>query len=102
MTERFKMLLEHFSARYDLVIIDTPPVLAVTDASVIGKYAGTTLLVVRHGKHSTAEIGETMKRLVNSGIAVKGVAFTDVPQRRLGYGSYYAGYYTYESSPNKR
>ncbi len=49
--------------RYDLVIIDTPPVLAVTDSTVIGKYAGTTLLVVRYGRQPIAEIGETAKRL---------------------------------------
>ncbi|MGF6903730.1 polysaccharide biosynthesis tyrosine autokinase [Paraburkholderia sp. GAS348] len=98
MTERFKTMLESLSSRYDIVIVDTPPVLAVTDSTLIGKYAATTLLVVRHGQHSIAEIGETMKRLRNNGIALKGVVFTDVPQRRFGYGAYYSGYYSYASS----
>lgn len=98
MSERFRDLLEGFSRRYDLVIIDTPPVLAVTDSTVIGKYAGTTLLVVRYGRHPIAEISETAKRLENGGVILKGVLLTDVPAAvpMLG-GSYNGGYYGYES-----
>jgi tyrosine-protein kinase Etk/Wzc len=97
MSERFKALLDEFSHQYDVVVIDTPPVLAVTDATVIGKHAGTTLLAVRHGRHTVAEITEAERRLGNAGVQIRGVLFTDVPQRRLGYGSYYSGYYRYES-----
>lgn len=96
MGERFKAMLEQVSSLYDIVIVDTPPLLAVTDAALIGKNAGTTLLVVRHGHHPMAEILECANRLRNAGVALKGVLFTDVPQRRLGYGTYYYGY---ESSP---
>ncbi|MFP3564931.1 polysaccharide biosynthesis tyrosine autokinase [Paraburkholderia sp. SIMBA_030] len=92
MSERFKTLLEHVSSLYDIVIVDTPPLLAVTDAALIGKHAGTTLLVVRHGRHPMPEILESANRLRNVGVALKGVLFTDVPQRRLGYGTYYYGY----------
>lgn len=100
MSERFKVILEQFSSDYDIVIVDTPPILAVTDAALIGKRAGTTLLVVRHGRHPMPEIQESVNRLRNANVALKGVLLTDVPQRRLGYGTYYAGYYGYESSPN--
>jgi tyrosine-protein kinase Etk/Wzc len=98
MSERFRDLLESLSRRYDLVIIDTPPVLAVTDSTVIGKYAGTTLLVVRYGRHPIAEITETAKRLETGGVNLKGVLLTDVPPAvpMLG-GSYNGGYYGYES-----
>ncbi|MFM0026971.1 polysaccharide biosynthesis tyrosine autokinase [Paraburkholderia madseniana] len=98
MSERFKNMLDYFSTRYDIVIVDTPPVLAVTDAALIGKFAGTTLLVVRHGRNPMSEIAETAKRLRNGGVMVKGVLFSDVPQRRIGYGAYYSGYYGYQSS----
>lgn len=47
MHHRFDSLIKWASANYDLVIIDTPPILAVTDAAIIGNYAGTTLLVAR-------------------------------------------------------
>jgi tyrosine-protein kinase Etk/Wzc len=98
MSDRFNSMLEHFSSRYDVVIVDTPPVLAVTDSTLIAKKAGTTLLVVRHGHQPLSEINETAKRLRAGGARLKGVLFTNVPQRRIGYGSYYAGYYGYESS----
>ena len=76
MSDRFRELLETLSRRYELVIIDTPPVLAVTDSTVIGKYAGTTLLVVRYGRHPIGEISETAKRLETGGVNLKGVLLT--------------------------
>ncbi|RDK00798.1 polysaccharide biosynthesis tyrosine autokinase [Paraburkholderia lacunae] len=91
-SERFKTMLENLSSRYDIVIVDTPPLLAVTDAALIGKHAGATLMVVRHGRHPMPEILESANRLRNVGVTLKGVLFTDVPQRRLGYGTYYYGY----------
>jgi tyrosine-protein kinase Etk/Wzc len=97
MNERFTTMLEYFAARYDIVVIDTPPVLAVTDSTVIGKYAGTTLLAVRHGRNPMSEIAETVKRLRNGGVTLRGVLLCDVPQRPTGYGGYYSGYYGYES-----
>ncbi|UMP88932.1 hypothetical protein MJ580_17650 [Klebsiella pneumoniae] len=50
MHPRFGELLKWGGENYDLVIIDTPPVLAVTDAVIIGNYSGTTLLVARFRK----------------------------------------------------
>ncbi|MFM0731900.1 polysaccharide biosynthesis tyrosine autokinase [Paraburkholderia sediminicola] len=97
MSGRLKSLLDEFSSKYDAVIIDTPPVLAVTDAAVIARHAGTTLLAVRHGQQTSSEIAETARRMRNADVLVRGVVLTDVPQSRLGYGSYNAGYYAYES-----
>lgn len=94
MSERFRMMLEHLSHRYDMVIIDTPPVLEVTDATLLGRHAGTTLLVVRHGRHPAGEIGETVRRLGNGGVALRGVLLTDVPKPPLRLGAGYSGYYT--------
>ncbi|MFM0013575.1 polysaccharide biosynthesis tyrosine autokinase [Paraburkholderia sediminicola] len=92
MSERFRCVMEHLSAKYDVVVIDTPPALAVTDAAIIGKCAGATLLVVRHGKDQLLGIGEAVRRLRHSGIAVKGVVFTDVPRGPLSYGAYFPDY----------
>ncbi|SAK74431.1 exopolysaccharide transport protein family protein [Caballeronia pedi] len=96
-SDRLGEILAELKQYYDLVVIDTPPVLAVTDATVIGRHAGTSLLVVRHGKNQVQEIGETMKRLHNGGVHMKGVLLTDVPQSKVLMGSTYAGYYGYES-----
>ncbi|WP_429304187.1 polysaccharide biosynthesis tyrosine autokinase [Paraburkholderia sp. GAS199] len=92
MSERFRSLMDELSRRYDVVVVDTPPALAVTDAAIIGKCAGATLLVVRHGKDQLPGINEAVRRLRHSGIAVKGVVFTDVPRGPLSYGSYIPDY----------
>jgi tyrosine-protein kinase Etk/Wzc len=98
MSKRFETMLEELKNQYDLIIIDTPPVLAVTDSTVIGKHAGTTLLVIRHGRHPVGELAETAKRLRNGGVNLQGVLLTDVPQAGAFIGSgYRGGYYGYES-----
>ncbi|MFM0061764.1 polysaccharide biosynthesis tyrosine autokinase [Paraburkholderia aspalathi] len=90
-------ILERVSKLYDVVLIDTPPVLPVTDATVISKLAGATLLVARHGHHTEAEIKETAKRLRAGGAALKGILFTDAPLRRIGSTAHYGSYYGYTS-----
>ncbi|KLU26148.1 hypothetical protein EOS_10080 [Caballeronia mineralivorans PML1(12)] len=91
MSNRFKSLLDEFSRRYDVVVIDAPPLLAVADAAVVARYAGTTLFAVRHGRHTSAEIAEAERRLLNANVEVSGVLVNDVPQRSMKYGSYYPG-----------
>jgi len=86
--ERVGQLLEQFGAAYDMVIVDSPPVLAVTDPVLIGKHAGAALMVVRHGRHSTAELRESARQLASGGVAISGVLLTDVPQRGTSYGAY--------------
>ncbi|HKT98701.1 MAG TPA: polysaccharide biosynthesis tyrosine autokinase [Paraburkholderia sp.] len=86
--EHFTTVLQSLAATYDMVIVDSPPVLAVTDPVLIGKVAGATLMVVRHGRHSAAELRETARHLSSAGVAVDGVLLTDVPQRGATYGAY--------------
>jgi tyrosine-protein kinase Etk/Wzc len=52
MHSHFKELLNELSKRYDLILIDTPPVHAVTDPTIIGAHAGVTFMVVRYNQHS--------------------------------------------------
>lgn len=98
LNRRFAEKLTELSDRYDIVILDTPPILAVTDAAIVGKYAGTTLLALRHGKHPMGEIVESVRRLRQAGVSLKGVLLNDLPRRSLGYGGQYAGYYSYTHS----
>jgi tyrosine-protein kinase Etk/Wzc len=88
MQGRFGDVCKSLAAMYDLVIVDSPPVLAVTDPVVIGKEAGGTLMVVRHGRHSAAELREATRHLVSAGVKLKGVLLTDVPRRGATYGAY--------------
>jgi tyrosine-protein kinase Etk/Wzc len=88
--ERFRTVLDECSAAYDLVIIDTPPVLAVTDPALICKHAGVSLLVFRFGHSPLGEVVDTATRLLHAGVSIKGALLTDIPQQRVKYG---AGYY---------
>ena len=61
--ERFGKLLEILGRNYDHIIIDSPPVLAVTDACIIGRMASATLMVVKAGQHPLRELQQSVKRL---------------------------------------
>ncbi|HDY9273601.1 TPA: polysaccharide biosynthesis tyrosine autokinase, partial [Klebsiella pneumoniae] len=78
MHERFGKLLEWANNEYDLVVIDTPPILAVTDAAIIGNYSGTTLLVARFEMNTPKEIEVSVKRFEQSGVKVKGCIMNGV------------------------
>ncbi|SCZ57935.1 polysaccharide biosynthesis tyrosine autokinase [Thiohalomonas denitrificans] len=97
MSSRFQALMEEFKDDYDSVIIDTPPALAVTDASIVGRLSGMTFIVVRSGRHPLRELDLTVKRLQQSGVDVNGFIFNDVPLKssRYGYGGYYGYAYQY-------
>ncbi|SAK50342.1 exopolysaccharide transport protein family protein [Caballeronia pedi] len=88
MRERFVRVLDELRARYDFVIIDSPPVLAVTDSGLIGRHAGATLLVARHGFHTAAELRQTSRQLASAGVQVDGVLLTDTPARGMAYGAF--------------
>ncbi|WP_404324961.1 polysaccharide biosynthesis tyrosine autokinase [Cobetia sp. UIB-001] len=95
MSTRFQEFLAAVSERFDLVIIDSPPILAVTDAAVIGKHVGTTLLVTRFEINAPKEVEVSLKRLAASGIAVKGGILNAMERKAAGaYGENY-GYYNY-------
>lgn len=99
MHENFANLLKTVAADYDIVLIDTPPVLAVTDAAVIGQHAGTSLLVVRWGLNQQREIALAKQRLEQNGVEVKGAIFNGVEKR--GAGAYTYTYYEYLPAPRK-
>ncbi|MBU3007663.1 polysaccharide biosynthesis tyrosine autokinase [Cobetia amphilecti] len=95
MSTRFQEFLAAVSERFDLVIIDSPPILAVTDAAVIGKHVGTTLLVTRFEVNAPKEVEVSLKRLAASGITVKGGILNAMERKAAGaYGENY-GYYNY-------
>jgi tyrosine-protein kinase Etk/Wzc len=97
MHPNFGELLEQLAPLYDIVVIDTPPVLAVTDAAVIGHQAGTCLMVVRFGLNQQREIALAKQRLEQNGVEIKGAIFNGVQKRNAGR---YA-YSYYEDLPAK-
>ncbi|EGR0072339.1 polysaccharide biosynthesis tyrosine autokinase [Vibrio vulnificus] len=100
MHPRFKQLVEWASEHYDLVIIDTPPVLAVTDPSIVGAMAGTTLMVARFGQNTVKEIEVARNRFEQAGIEVKGVILNAIEKKASS--SYGYGYYNYSYSESNK
>ncbi|EKO3483723.1 polysaccharide biosynthesis tyrosine autokinase [Vibrio fluvialis] len=99
MHPRFSELVEWANDNYDLVIIDTPPVLAVTDPSIVGAIAGTTLMVARFGLNTVKEIDVARSRFAQSGIDVKGVILNAVEKKASSVYGY--GYYSYSYEADK-
>jgi tyrosine-protein kinase Etk/Wzc len=85
MSPRLQQYLEGLGRVYDVVFVDTPPVLAVTDASIIGKLSGTNFLVLRSGAHNETEIADSVRTLRTAGITVQGAIMNGMPQRARGY-----------------
>lgn len=100
MHENFSKLIAETTANYDLVIVDTPPILAVTDPAIVSAHAGTTLLVTRFGQNHVKEIELTRNRFEQNGIDVKGVVFNGVVRKASNAYGYY-GYYNYEYKSDK-
>jgi len=96
MHENFTNLIKKVEGQYDIIIIDTPPILAVTDAAVIAHHAGTCLLVARFGLNQQRELTLAKKRFEQNNVRLKGAIFNAVERRAVGYYSY--GYYEYKST----
>ncbi len=95
MHKRFGELLNWASENYDIVILDTPPILAVTDAAVIGHYVGTTLLVARFELNTAKEIEVSVKRFEQAGVSVKGCILNGVIKKASSYYGYGYNHYGY-------
>ncbi|TMS44616.1 polysaccharide biosynthesis tyrosine autokinase [Acinetobacter lwoffii] len=99
-TDQFKAILEKASAHFDYVLIDTPPVLAVTDGIIIAQYAGVNLLIARHGKTQIKELEITVNRFEQANVKVNGVILNDVQKGTVGsYGYNYA--YAYKANKDQ-
>ncbi|HCT9457233.1 TPA: polysaccharide biosynthesis tyrosine autokinase [Klebsiella pneumoniae] len=95
MHRRFGELLNWASENYDIVVLDTPPILAVTDAAIIGNYVGTTLLVARFELNTAKEIEVSVKRFEQAGVTVKGCILNGVVKKASSYYGYGYSHYGY-------
>ncbi|MDF2462990.1 MAG: epsB [Ramlibacter sp.] len=95
LSSSFTQLLDHLSMQYDIVLVDSAPVLAASDTLGIAPHAATVLLVARAGETQLGELQESSKRLLHAGKQVTGVLFNALDVSRRHYGSYgykYGGY----------
>ena len=96
--QRFTNCISVLAPRYDHIIIDSPPILAVTDAMIIGQLVGGTLMVLRAGQHPMREIEQAVKQLRQSQVNLRGILFNDINVESQRYG---AGKYSYQYSYEK-
>jgi len=94
-SQRFSQLVERWSAEYDLVVIDTPPVMLTADTAAMAAHAGMVFLVARAEVTTLSEVGHSARLLQQSGVVPQGVVFNgmDMSKRRYSYG--YGGAYGY-------
>lgn len=96
-TPQFIAFLEEIMPLYDHILIDTPPVLAVTDGVVIAQNAGVNLVIARHAKTHMKELELTLSRFEQAGIKVNGFILNDI-QSTAGYSYGYNYAYGYKTN----
>lgn len=93
-----KKVLDDLRTRFDYVIVDSSPLLAVTDAAVIATSADGVLLMTRYGQTKRDQVAHATKNLEDVGASVLGAVFTMTPTRGGSYYSYNYGYYGEEEA----
>jgi capsular exopolysaccharide synthesis family protein len=102
-SQRMADLVEEASNNYDFVIIDTPPLTAVTDPLIVGKYVDGLLLVVRPGKVEYSAVNAAKSLLTQAKLPILGMVVNGIV-KESGYGGYYysSGYYGGKGERNKQ
>lgn len=94
MQPRFKALLDWASEHYDFVIVDSSPILMVTDAAIVGQHVGASLLVARFAQTTVKEVEVAIRRFEQNGVVIKGILLNAVEKKASSYYGNY-GYYQY-------
>ncbi|MEX6315954.1 polysaccharide biosynthesis tyrosine autokinase [Providencia manganoxydans] len=89
MGERFKRLLDTVKGQYDIVVIDTAPILAITDSAIIGKYVGTSLLIAYYGVNTVKDVELSLKRFKQNDIEITGVILNGIDAKSDDYNYVY-------------
>ncbi|EMP4184248.1 polysaccharide biosynthesis tyrosine autokinase [Proteus mirabilis] len=89
MGERFKHLLDTVKGQYDIVVIDTTPILAITDSAIIGKYVGTSLLIAYYGVNTVKDIELSLKRFKQNDIEITSVILNGIDAKSDDYNYVY-------------
>lgn len=99
-SQRMSDLIDDVKSRFDLVLIDSPPILGVSDASVLANEADMTIIVVQHRKLPRQMLLRVKQAVENVGGNVLGVVLNNVDIRSDSSYSYYTSYYTYYAPAN--
>ncbi len=100
-SDRFAAFLGMLRKKYDYIIIDTPPVLAVTDARILGRWVDTTIYTVKWDSTSHRQVLDGLKAFEQVNVKVAGLVLAQISARgmkRYGYGDSYGAYQSYYQS----
>lgn len=96
--EKFASLMTELNAHYDYIIVDSPPVLAASDAVMLSQYADKVLMVTRYNKSIERQLVYAIKQLTKAHVQVDGIVLNDVQQ---GVMDKYSYHYSYAYGNNK-
>lgn len=97
-SEKFNNLMVELSDHYDYIIIDSPPILAASDAIILSKYADKVLMVTRYNDSIEGQLVYAIKQMHKANVQVDGIVLNDVQQGLMDKNSYH---YTYAYGNNK-
>jgi len=98
-SQSFTEVLEELSVRYEHVVVDSPPVMAVADARILAAMCSVTILVLRAESSTRKAALHSRRALESVGAHILGVVVNDVPRARDRYGEY-GGYSSYRAKYN--
>jgi polysaccharide biosynthesis transport protein len=101
-SKRMRQLIDYLRQFNDIVIIDAPPLLPVTDALVLASLTDGVLMIIDYGSTRIGEAMQGRNQLNQSGARILGVVMNKIPTGRRGYSYYYRHYYTYDDNDTKR
>lgn len=88
-SEQMKNVLQRAKEQYDYVLIDTPPVMPVTDALIVSRFVDGMILVIASAEVKVEMARDVKNQLVNAGANILGVVLNKVRSEHHGYGYYY-------------
>lgn len=100
-SQRMVEFMEDVKNRFDAIFFDSPPILGVSDASVLASAVDLTIVVVQHRRFPRAMLQRVKNAITNVGGTILGVVLNNVDVRHDQYYEYYTSYYNYYNRPRK-
>ncbi|MGP4714459.1 MULTISPECIES: polysaccharide biosynthesis tyrosine autokinase [unclassified Psychrobacter] len=91
-SDKFSALMTELNAHYDYIVIDSPPVLAASDAMIISQYADKVLMVTRYDQSIEGQLVYAVKQMNKANVQVDGIVLNDVKQGLMSKYSYHYNY----------